>query len=110
MSATANNHKEFAKETSAISLMVKRLAYRLRKYIDTNSHNGLDWTTPPDGVEVNGVVSGVEFTKAEQSNTIGSAQGLLDYLTGAYADNNRPAPANHLGNFNKTAPIIDPQE
>ena len=100
---TVNDYKEFAVALAEYSDDQVKLNDRRRALLEFNSANGFNWANPPEGVEVDGSISGSDFSAAEASNVLGSMEEIGKFVKNTYGQNETPNPADHMGNFQKLA-------
>lgn len=93
-----------ALEAKAIADQWKALHFRVVKFIETNSDASIDWAngTKPAVIneDGNGNMDGVNFTRAQMSNFINSADQLRKV-----AANLEVSQGDHLGNINHLADV-----
>jgi hypothetical protein len=94
--------KPLAQEAKAIADLWKTLHYRAKQFLDTNSDASINWAGDPKPAVINedgsGNIDGVNFSRTQLANFIGSLDNLRKV-----ADNEQASQGDHLGNVNQLA-------
>lgn len=102
MALTHARASEVATFCKAISDEGKRLLYRTKEFLDTNSDLAIDWAADPKpsylNEDVDGNLDGFGFTRDQVSNAIGS----IDNIRKAF-ENEVVSQGDHIGNLNQLA-------